>query len=127
MRLPVIHLIEVITGGVLIILGLIYLSAQAQVTDRMTAVVYKTLMEDENIYQQELGRNIDLITDEQLISIMMGYREYAIMIDGVTIPADNHDPEAYLALIKAGNYTKSYQCDINNDIVTISYIFVGVT
>ena len=93
----------------------------------MTEIVKESMLEDNNIYQQEYSTDLNFVTDKQLIAIIMGYREYPIMIDGVTISSDNNDYDAMVSLIRTGNYLKSYECDSNNNITKIIFAYMGVT
>lgn len=125
MRFPVINVWEVVVGGLLIALGLLYLSAQFKTIDKLINIANETLLDDENIYQQHSNVTRNTISDDELCAIVMGYREYPIVIDGVTISTDGNDYDYYLSLIKDGSFTKKYQCNSNNQIVQIIYVYIN--
>lgn len=127
MRFPAINVLETIVGGLLIVLGMAYMYAQSQSVDKLTNIVNEAMIKDEHIYQQNNSVNINKISDDELYAVMMGYREYPIFIDGVSISTDSNDFDYYSSLIKEGYYTKSYQCDSNNNITQIIYTYVGAT
>ena len=126
-RFPAIHLIEVIFGGLLLITGISYLSVQSRAIDHMSELVLKSMLIDKAIYQQANVSNINVITDEQLIAVVMGYREYPISIDGTTLTIEQNDFDTYLPFIQDGYYSKSYEFDINNDIKKVIFTFIGIT
>ncbi len=111
MQSTVIHFLEMMVGAILLALGIIYLTIQAKSIEQMNNLISNHLMENEEIFQQENDNDINRISDGELYAIIMGYREYPIMIDGNLIEPEGTEYEKYLSYIQEGYYIKSYLFD----------------
>lgn len=120
------HMLEMVIGILLFGAALFYLTAQTVAVDQLTKKVRDMALENNELYQQYNDTNINYVSDEELYAIMMGYREYPIVIDGVIMNTDVENYEEYISLIKDGNYRKSYQCDSENEITQIIFTSAGV-
>lgn len=114
-------IIDLVIGAIIFGLGLLYLALQDRDMEKLTNTVNEALMEQENLYQQHSDININNISDEELCAIIMGYREYPIVIDGVIMLTDEMDSEKYLSMIKEGYYSKSYTYDSNNEMIQMIF------
>lgn len=126
MRLSVINILELVIGAILLGAGLLYLTSQYRAVDHLSDIVNEKVLGNDEIYQQYQYIEISQVPDEQLYAFIMGYREYPIMIDGVTMSVDETDFERYLSLVKEGIYKKSYKCDSNNNIEKILFTYSGL-
>jgi hypothetical protein len=112
-----------IFGAILLLFGLIYLVSQEKTLNRLIDIVNTSVVEREDIYQQSSDIDVDLIRSDVLYAILMGYREYPILIDGTRIEVDGSDYEYYFSLIRKGYYSKSYQLDIDYNILQVNYVY----
>lgn len=116
---------EITVGGLLVICGIIYLSMQSRNLEQFTSITMSNIIEDENIFQLYHDFDRNSITSDELYAVLIGYREYPIVIDGITIRTDGCDLEYYTSLIQAGRYKKEYQYDSNSKIELIRYSYLG--
>jgi hypothetical protein len=119
------NIFDIIVGAILLGLGLLYLISQYRVTKELTDKANDIVLENNELYQQYSNIDGNLISDDELYAITMGYREYPIVIDGITIATDNDNYEYNLTLIKDGFYKKSYECNAENEILRIIYSYTG--
>jgi len=125
MRNTVQNVIEMLTGAILIGLGLIYLAYQYKSISKLTDRLTQEITEDKNIIKQSNTVAIDKVTGEEICAAIMGYRDYPIMVDGYLIPIDGYDFEAYFSYIKDGIYKKQYNYNDNRKITMIIYTYTG--
>jgi hypothetical protein len=114
-----------IFGAILLAFGLIYLMKQENSLNRLINIVNEDVLENEVIYQQSNEQNMNLVSEETLYAIVMGYREYPITIDRTIIETDGTDYENYFTLIKEGYYQKIYEYDDYHNIKQVNYIYTG--
>jgi hypothetical protein len=128
MRGAFLHLIELICGIILLAFGLIHLFGQEKALNRLIATVNNDIVRTEGIAAQGLDAvmmNANIISDEMLYAIVMGYREYPIIINGTEIATDGMEYEYYFTLIKAGSYQRSYVFDEMHNIRKVNYTYIG--
>jgi hypothetical protein len=65
------------------------------------------------------------VSEDELYAIIMGYREYPIVIDGQIIDTDGNDYEYYFSLIRDGFYRKNYSYDTNHKVVQVIFTYAG--
>lgn len=126
MHKSIIHVLELMIGAVLLALGLTYLTSQLKMMDGLINLTCMDILENTNILQQYNDCNINLVSDEELYAMIMGYREYPIIIDGNLIEETGTEYELYSAYIQEGYYTKSYQYDSKHDIKQILFVHTGM-
>ncbi len=119
------NLIETLLGAIILGLGLVYLAAQYQGTEKLSSIALEIELGNENLYQQYHKNSIRQISMEELYSVLIGFREYPISIDGTLIAPDDMDYTKYISLIKEGYYTKSYLYNDTRDIIMILYTYAG--
>ena len=119
------HLIEFAAAVFIFGAGLLYLNKEYLAVKQLTDAVSNKVIEEPELYQQYNRSTIDEIPEEELIAVIMGYREYPIIIDGVTMEVVAEHPEDYLQLIKDGYYKKSYGYDTKHSIVTVIFTYAG--
>lgn len=112
-------------GAILFGTGLLFLIAQYTSTTQLLNIASQTQMESKDLYQQENNTNINNISDNELYAIIIGYREYPIIIDGNVIKTDETDYEYCFSLIRKGYYVKSYECNEDNEIIRIIYTYIN--
>ncbi len=116
---------ELILGALLLGLGLLYLASQEERADRLLHVAMERVIEDQAINQQYNEIDINQVRDTELYAMIMGYREYPIVIDGQVIAPDGNDYPTYFGYIRKGSYTKSYRYDSGHKIMWIEYTYAG--
>lgn len=121
------NMVDIFIGAILLGLGLLYLTTQYNAVDRLTRIADEMELGSENIYQQYNDDNITQISDEELYTIMIGYRDYPISIDGTVIAPGDIDYTKYLSIIKDGFYSKSYLYNSSNEIIQIVYTYSGTS
>lgn len=121
MRFITKHIYEMVIGALLLALGLLYLSTQRDSIHRLVNVVKGDLIEQRDLYQQASQFDQNKVTDEHLYALLMGYREYPIVINGNEIPVDGSDYEFYFSLITQNTYTKSYVYDSGHNIIKVVF------
>lgn len=126
MQRSITHVIEIIIGAILIGLGLLYLSSQYRVLSNLMDIVTISITEDNKIHQQYDNTNILQVTDKDVYTAIMGYREYPIMVDDNVVLLKVQDYELYFSYIKEGNYRKDYRYDANRNIVMILFSYQGL-
>lgn len=126
MKNAVSHVYEMILGALLFILGMWFLVSNEKVIDRMTDIVNDKVIETQDLYQQTNDVNINMISDDELYAIVIGYREYPITIDGTLIEVDGFDYENYVTLIKEGIYIRSYVFNSVHNIIRVNYTYSGM-
>lgn len=124
-RVTTTNIIEMIIGAILLGLGLLYLSAQSRTVDRLIGIANEDVLAEGDLYQQFNNVDISQVSYEELVSIVIGYRDYPIVIDGHVIPTDGNDYDYYFTLISGGYYTKSYVFDAGHNLVQIIYTNSG--
>lgn len=126
MRNSLIHVMEMIFGVILLAFGLIYLYEQEKSLNRLINIVNNEVVETNDIYQQSNDINENIISDENLVAIVMGYREYPITINEIEIDVDGMDYDYYFTLIKSGSYQRSYEFDAAHNIINVNYTYMGI-
>lgn len=121
MRSGLMHTIEMIIGAILLAFGLYYLVSQAKAMNLMIDTVSDEALETRDIYSQSNEMTVYEVSDVELNAIIMGYREYPIIIDGNLINPEGTDYETYSSYIKATGYTKSYVYDSQHCIRQIVF------
>lgn len=124
MRSTAINMMEMIIGVILIGIGLLYLASQCKIVNQLTDEVTEALLDNSGLYQQNIYVDINRVSKAELFAVVMGYREYPIMIDKITIPVDENNYEYYLSLICDGYYIKNYEYNSKNEIIRIVYSYV---
>lgn len=124
MRNSIIHLIEMIFGIILLALGLMYLFGQEKSLNRLINTVNDDVIDSKSIYQQSNDVDMNIVPNENLYAIVMGYREYPITIDGTEISADGTEYDYYFTLIKSGSYQRSYEFDSGHNIIKVNYTYI---
>ena len=119
------HIIEMAVGALILGLGLLYLTALDRSTGQLIDNVMGQTIEQKDLYEQSYDISTDAVTDNELYAIIMGYRDYPIIIDGSIIPPDGMDYPAYFLLIRIGTYQKSYLYDSNHNIMRIVFTYNG--
>lgn len=115
-----------IFGVILLAFGLLYLFGQERSLNRLIDTVNDKVVETKDIYQQDNDVKTNIVTDENLYAIVMGYREYPITIDGTEISKEGIDYDYYFTLIKSGSYQKSYDFDAVHNITKVNYTYIGI-
>ncbi len=123
MRRFIRHIIDMAAGALILGAGLFYLGARDRAAGRLMDYAKEHILDRDNLYEQSRDLSKEAVSYEELYSIIMGYRDYPISIDGSVIPPDGTDYTAYLLLVKSGSYKKSYLYDINHNIVQINYTY----
>lgn len=126
MRSGLIHTIEMIIGAILLAFGLYYLVSQAKAMNLMIDMASDDALETRDIYRQSNEITVYEVSDVELNAIIMGYREYPIIIDGNLINTEGTDYETYSSYIKASGYMKSYIYDSQNCIKQIIFNHKGI-
>lgn len=126
MRNSVTHAIELLIGAILIGLGLLYLMSQYRVLSRLSDVITQDIIEDSNVFQQHSNIYIQKISHEEIYAVIMGYRDYPIMIDKNVVPQNELDYELYFSYIKDGYYQKEYSYDENRNLIIIKFSYIGM-
>lgn len=109
MRNTVITTIIMILGAFLTCLGLIYLKSQVETTNLLVEKVTNEVSGgNDNVYQQSSDANRSVVTEEELYAMIMGYREYPIIINGNKIDPEGEDFDTYITYITDGSYIKTY-------------------
>lgn len=121
MRHSITHITEILLGAVLTGLGLIYLISQYKALSDLADMLTEKITENSRIIPQYSNSNPDLVTEAELYSAIMGYRDYPVMIDGNLIPAEGQDYELYFSYIREGLYKKEYRFDEDRNIIMIKY------
>lgn len=119
------HIVELAAGGLILGLGLLYLTVRDNSAGRLTDNIKEYIIEKQDLHEQSYDINTDAVTDEELYAIVMGCRDLPISIDGSIIPPDGTDYSVYFLLIRSGNYHKSYLYDSNHNIMQIIYTYSG--
>lgn len=125
MRQSIIHIIEMILGAGILALGLFYLVFQNRSTDKLIDEVNKRVINEESLYLQSGTMNSNQISDDELIAMIIGYREYPIIIDSHLIAVDGIEYAEYLSYVRSGIYTKTYIFDADHNIIQVVYSYAG--
>ena len=126
MQNSVIKIFELLLGALLIGLGLLYMMSHHNVLACLADAISLKTIEDINIYQQYSDANIKQITDEEVCGVIMGYREYPIMVDDNLVPLNGNDYTLYFTYLRDGYYKKEYQYDANRHIVMLLYTYMDM-
>ena len=121
-----IHTMEAILGAVILTVGLFHLMKQEEGMNTLIDTVNYSLLQQEELDQQPEEARNDLITNEEMVIVLLGYREYSINMDGTVIEVDDTDYDTYIALIKDGYYLKSYGYDTSRQINQVNYSYLGM-
>lgn len=116
---------DLLTGTIIFGFGLLFLSFQSKSTQDLIAAVEEQILEQGDLYQQYSNVDINLITDDELYAIIMGIREFPIVIDGKLIDVGENDYDLYFSYVKEGYYIKSYGFDRWHNISQILFTFAG--
>lgn len=119
------HVFEMIIGAIVFALGMVFLLANEELVNKLTDNVNDAVIDNKELYQQDYRTDINLITDEELCAIVIGYREYPITIDGTVIHKENIEYEDYVALITEGYYIRSYDFDTAHNICGVIFTYTG--
>lgn len=114
---------EIVTGAVLLGLGLLYLTYRSNLADRYVAAVENEILENGDLYQEYSTVDLNLISSNELYAIIMGNREFPVIIDGNIIETDGNDYETYFSYIKEGYYRKTYNYDEKHNIKQIVFTY----
>lgn len=125
MRSGLIHIFEMMIGAILLAFGLYYLVSQVRTMNLMIDKVGNEVIENRDIYCQSNEITIYEVSDEELNAIIMGYREYPILIDGNLIKTEGTDYQTYSSYITASCYLKSYIYDSQHYIKQIVFNHKG--
>jgi hypothetical protein len=117
---------EAILGAVILTVGLFHLMKQEEGLNTLIDTVNYSLLQQEELDQQPVEARNDLITNEEMVIVLTGYREYPINMDGTVIEVDDTDYDTYIALIKDGYYLKSYSYDTSRQINQVNYSYLGM-
>lgn len=120
------HMYEIVIGAVILGLGLLYLTYQSKAADRMIEVAKSEVIESGDLYQQYSAVDINLISYHELYAIIMGIREFPIIIDGNVVEVDGNDYNTYFSYIREGYYRKTYNYDAKHDIKQIVFTYSGL-
>lgn len=119
------NLYEIVVGAILIGLALMYIRYQQSALYALIDTVKANIVAEEKLYQQDDEINFNQVSHNELYTIIMGYREYPLIIDESYIPTNTNDFELYFSYIKRGYYEKSYGFDIYHRIETVIYSHTG--
>lgn len=119
------HLLELLIIIFIFGAGMLFLSNEYAVTKKLTDAFSSQILDEDYLYQQYNTLTTDNVSDEELCAVIMGYREYPMIIDGVIMKTNDENLEDYLDLIQPGYYKKSYQTDSNHEITNIIYTYLG--
>ena len=125
MRNSMFHLVEMMVGGILFALALIYLTKQEKTLNGLVNVVNQNVLEPKEIYQQYKDNDASVVSSSELYAIVMGYREYPITINGYIVDANGENYEIYFSWIKKGSYQKNYDFDEDHEIIWVNYSYTG--
>ena len=117
---------ELLIGALLLGLGLLYLTSQSRTTEGFIKIVENELIETEDLYGQYSTADINLVSSHELYAVIIGNREFPIVIDGNIIEPDKNDYSLYFSCIKEGKYNKSYRFDQKHNIIQIIYEYAGL-
>lgn len=126
LRNAVTSVMEFLLGAILLCLGLLYLETQYKDLSILTSAIAGERIKDSKVLQQYNHVNINQVLDEELYAIIMGYRQYPIMIDEYIVPFNGYDYELYFTYIRDGYYIKEYQYESDRSAVIIRYIYMGM-
>jgi hypothetical protein len=112
-------------GAILLAFGLYYLVSQVRTMNLMIDKVSNEVIENRDIDCQSNEMTIYEVSDEELSAVIMGYREYPIIIDGNLVHSEGTDSETYLSYITASSYAKSYIYDSQRNIKQIVFSHKG--
>ncbi len=121
MRSGMIHLIEMMIGAIVLAFGISYLVVQIGTMNQLLVMIGDKVLKTRDIYDQSSEIAIYEVSDEELYAMIMGYREYPIIIDGNLVKTDGTDYEAYSSYIKDDFYTKCYVYDSQHCIKQIVF------
>ena len=125
MRNAITSVMEFLLGAILLCLGLLYLEAQYKDLSILTFAIAGERIKDSKVLQQYNHVNTNQVSDEELYAIIMGYRQYPIIIDEYIVPFNGYDFELYFTYIKDGYYKKEYRYESNRSIIMIHYTYMG--
>ncbi len=125
MRSGLVHIFEMMIGAILLAFGLYYLVSQVRTMNLMIDKVSNEVIENRDIDCQSNEMTIYEVSDEELSAVIMGYREYPIIIDGNLVHSEGTDSETYLSYITASSYAKSYIYDSQRNIKQIVFSHKG--
>lgn len=107
-------------------LGLSYLKLQTETTNLFTEQIADQVADgNNNVYQQSSDVNRSIVSEEELYAMIMGYRDYPIIIDGKEISTEGDDVETYIAYLADGLYLKKYRYNSNHEIEKIIVTYTG--
>ena len=121
------HIMELLVGFLMFGIGLMYLNREYLIVKELTNIVSDKVLDSQELYQQHNTESLKQMSSKELCAIVMGYREYPIVIDGTIMGIDAENYEDYLAIIQNGYYAKSYEYDSENKIIRIVYHYLGIT
>lgn len=119
------HLLELLLIIFFFGAGMLFLNGEYTATKKLIDAISSQVLKEDYLYQQHNTLTTDNVSDEELCALIMGYRDYPMIIDGVTMNPEEEKPEDYLMLVKSGYYRKSYRRDANNNITQIIYTYNG--
>lgn len=119
-----IHFCEITVGALLFGIGLLYLTTHFQTLEKLTEAVKREILVEGDLYQQYTDVLLNQVSEEELYALVMGYREYPIVIEDTVIYPENMETEVYFPLIKDGLYKKEYVYDINHNITKIVFTYI---
>jgi len=125
MKHNVAHGLEMIIGAIIFVLSMVFLLSNERILNRLITTVNNSAVDDEDLYQQYSNPDKNLITSEELYAMVIGYREYPIMINGFLIDSNGTEYENYILLIKNGDYSRSYSYDLERNIRSVNYTYNG--
>ncbi len=125
MQSVIIRFFEMIIGALVLSVGLIYLLFQVKTMNQTTEFICDEVISNTDIYQQSNDISIHKVSDTELYAIIMGYREYPIIIEGHLIDPDGTDYETYISYIRDDYYWKSYEYDTEHLIRQIVFTNIG--
>jgi len=119
------NIYEIIIGVILFGLGIFYLTFQSNVADRFIKLAGQEVLAESDLYRQYSETDLNLVSSQELCAVIMGNRDFPIVIDGIIIGPDGLDYELYFSYVKEGFYKKSYVYDETHNIKQVIYEYAS--
>lgn len=118
---PETNVLEIVMGAILLGLGLLYLMSQYSAEMKLIHIAMSNELETTDVYQQVNDTDSNFVSGSELLTVLIGYRDYPVVVDGKTVNPEDVNYEEYISLVKDGYYSKSYEYNTSHEICKVIY------
>ncbi len=120
---PEMNIFEILIGAILLGLGLLFLKSQYTLEKNLISIALSHELETLDIFQQTDYAD-NKVSDNELLAVLIGYRDYSVIIDGRTVHQEEVVYEDYISFVREGYYMKNYEYNAKHEISKVIYTYI---